>query len=162
MKELSNTLFCTCYAEWCDLAWEQLGESRKQISCIYVRNYTCLPAELFILHLLFFVVVPCFASSKCLLRRLHDQNGGDIYLAFNAHDYIVKVSIPPPPPKRRWLRVVSVSSVSDTCQCSCCYLSLFNYILCNSFAFLVQLYLCMLFVCWSTQTAHFNGAKAIL
>jgi ABC-type transport system involved in cytochrome c biogenesis permease subunit len=41
-------------------------------------------------------------------------------------------------------------------------MSLFNYILCNSFAFLVQLYLCMLFVCWSTQTAHFNGAKAIL
>lgn len=95
------------------MAWEQLGQSRKQISCIYVRYYTCLSAELFILHLLFFVV-PCFASSKCFLRRLHDKNGGDVYLAFNAHDYFVKVSIPPPPPKRRWLRVVSVSSISGT------------------------------------------------
>jgi len=40
------------------------------------------------------------------------MNGGDIYLGFNAHDYFVEVSIPPPPSKRRWLRMVSVSSVS--------------------------------------------------
>lgn len=48
-------------------------------------------------------------ESKFLAFTLHDQNGGDIYLAFNAHDYIVKVSIPPPPPKRRWLRVVDTN-----------------------------------------------------
>lgn len=48
-------------------------------------------------------------ESKFLAFTLHDKNGGDIYLAFNAHDYIVKVSIPPPPPKRRWLRVVDTN-----------------------------------------------------
>ncbi|KAJ6939511.1 isoamylase 3 [Populus alba x Populus x berolinensis] len=48
-------------------------------------------------------------ESKFLAFTLHDKNGGDIYLAFNAHDYFVKVSIPPPPPKRRWLRVVDTN-----------------------------------------------------
>lgn len=28
-------------------------------------------------------------------------------MAFNAHDYFVKVAIPSPPPKRQWFRVVS-------------------------------------------------------
>lgn len=40
--------------------------------------------------------------------RLHDKGGGDIYLAFNTHDFFVKVSIPPAPPKRHWFRVVSL------------------------------------------------------
>lgn len=132
------------------MAWEQLGESRKQISCIYVRNYTCLPTELFILHLLFFVVVPCFASSKCLLRRLHDKNGGDIYLAFNAHDYFVKVSLPPPPPKRRWLRVVSASSVYDTyanvLSATCCRLT-------TSFATLFPFWCNCICACYSSVGA---------
>ncbi|OMP01291.1 hypothetical protein COLO4_12004 [Corchorus olitorius] len=47
-------------------------------------------------------------ESKFLAFTLHDQSGGDIYLAFNALDYFVKVSIPPPPPKRHWCRVISV------------------------------------------------------
>lgn len=38
--------------------------------------------------------------------RLHDSSGGDIYLAFNAHDYVVKVLLPTPPTKRSWFRVV--------------------------------------------------------
>lgn len=39
--------------------------------------------------------------------RLHDEKlGGDIYLAFNAHDYFVKVVIPSPPQKQQWHRVV--------------------------------------------------------
>lgn len=41
--------------------------------------------------------------------RLHDSSGEDIYLAFNAHDYFVKVPLPPPPVKRRWFRVVSLT-----------------------------------------------------
>ncbi|KAL5777276.1 hypothetical protein ACOSP7_010202 [Xanthoceras sorbifolium] len=40
---------------------------------------------------------------------LHDNNGANIYLAFNAHDIFVKVSLPPPPPKRRWFRVVDTN-----------------------------------------------------
>ncbi|KAL9273040.1 Isoamylase 3, chloroplastic-like protein [Drosera capensis] len=31
----------------------------------------------------------------------HDKNGGDIYLAFNAHDYFVKAALPSPPRDRR-------------------------------------------------------------
>ncbi|XP_022768373.1 isoamylase 3, chloroplastic isoform X2 [Durio zibethinus] len=45
-------------------------------------------------------------DSKFLAFTLHDNSGGDIYLAFNAHDFFVKVSVPPPPPKRRWFRVI--------------------------------------------------------
>lgn len=41
--------------------------------------------------------------------RLHDDNGEDVYLAFNAHDYFVNVSLPSPPTNRRWFRVVSFS-----------------------------------------------------
>lgn len=41
------------------------------------------------------------------LCRLHDSNGEDIYLAFNAHDYFIEVYIPPPPIKRKWFSVVS-------------------------------------------------------
>lgn len=41
--------------------------------------------------------------------RLHDGNGGDIYLAFNAHHFFVKAEIPSPPQNRRWHRVVSYS-----------------------------------------------------
>ncbi|XP_057470073.1 LOW QUALITY PROTEIN: isoamylase 3, chloroplastic [Actinidia eriantha] len=49
------------------------------------------------------------AESKFLAFTFHDKNGGDIYLAFNAHDYFVKVAIPSPPQKRRWFRVVDTN-----------------------------------------------------
>ncbi|KAH1125105.1 hypothetical protein GYH30_014633 [Glycine max] len=44
-------------------------------------------------------------DSKFLAFTLHDKSGGDIYLAFNAHDYFVKVLLPAPPKKRNWFRV---------------------------------------------------------
>lgn len=47
---------------------------------------------------------------KNLFCRLHDNSGGDIYLAFNAHDYFIKVPIPAPPVKRNWFRVVGFFS----------------------------------------------------
>ncbi|KAJ4843526.1 Isoamylase 3, chloroplastic [Turnera subulata] len=48
-------------------------------------------------------------ESKFLAFTLHDSKGGDIYLAFNAHDYFIKVSIPPPPSSRQWFRVVDTN-----------------------------------------------------
>lgn len=51
-------------------------------------------------------------ESKFLAFTLHDSNGGDIYLAFNAHDYFVKVAIPSPPLKRQWFRVVDTNLMS--------------------------------------------------
>ncbi|KAL9270090.1 Isoamylase 3, chloroplastic-like protein [Drosera capensis] len=45
-------------------------------------------------------------ESKFLAFTFHDKNGGDIYLAFNAHDYFVKAALPSPPRDRRWFRVV--------------------------------------------------------
>ncbi|XP_052201670.1 isoamylase 3, chloroplastic isoform X2 [Diospyros lotus] len=48
-------------------------------------------------------------ESKFLAFTLHEKNGGDIYLAFNAHNYSVKVAIPPPPQTRRWFRVVDTN-----------------------------------------------------
>eukprot|EP00262_Sarcandra_glabra_P000408 TRINITY_DN10485_c1_g1_i3.p1 TRINITY_DN10485_c1_g1~~TRINITY_DN10485_c1_g1_i3.p1 ORF type:complete len:788 (-),score=138.80 TRINITY_DN10485_c1_g1_i3:476-2782(-) len=45
-------------------------------------------------------------ESKFLAFTLHDGNLGDIYLAFNAHDYFIKAVIPSPPQKSRWHRVV--------------------------------------------------------
>ncbi|GMN35239.1 hypothetical protein TIFTF001_005188 [Ficus carica] len=51
-------------------------------------------------------------ESKFLAFTLHDSSGEDIYLAFNAHDFFVKVSIPPPPAKRRWFRVVDTNMES--------------------------------------------------
>ncbi|CAL1390291.1 unnamed protein product [Linum trigynum] len=48
-------------------------------------------------------------DSKFLAFTLHDKNGGDIYLAFNAHHYFVKLSIPSPPANRRWHRVVDTN-----------------------------------------------------
>ncbi|XP_039041589.1 isoamylase 3, chloroplastic-like isoform X3 [Hibiscus syriacus] len=48
-------------------------------------------------------------ESKFLAFTLHENNGGDIYLAFNAHDFFVKVSIPPAPTARRWFRVVDTN-----------------------------------------------------
>lgn len=48
-------------------------------------------------------------SSKFLAFTLHDKKGRDIYLAFNAHEYFVKVLIPPPPTKMRWFRVVDTN-----------------------------------------------------
>ncbi|OUZ99592.1 Glycoside hydrolase [Macleaya cordata] len=52
-------------------------------------------------------------ESKFLAFTIHDSHhGGDIYLAFNAHDYFVKALIPSPPPKRRWLRVVDTNLVA--------------------------------------------------
>ncbi|XP_057424761.1 isoamylase 3, chloroplastic isoform X2 [Lotus japonicus] len=47
-------------------------------------------------------------DSKFLAFTLHDRSGGDIYLAFNAHDYFVKAPLPTPPTKR-WHRVVDTN-----------------------------------------------------
>ncbi|RYR47540.1 hypothetical protein Ahy_A07g033472 isoform B [Arachis hypogaea] len=51
-------------------------------------------------------------ESKFLAFTLHDNNGGDIYLAFNAHDFFVEVMLPTPPTKRSWFRVVDTNLVS--------------------------------------------------
>ncbi|XP_060673369.1 isoamylase 3, chloroplastic isoform X2 [Ziziphus jujuba] len=48
-------------------------------------------------------------DSTFLAFTLHDSNGEDIYLAFNAHDYSVKAYVPPPPVKRKWFRVVDTN-----------------------------------------------------
>lgn len=48
-------------------------------------------------------------ESKFLAFTLHDNNAGDIYVAFNAHDYFVKIPIPSPSQKRRWFRVVDTN-----------------------------------------------------
>jgi hypothetical protein len=48
--------------------------------------------------------------------RIHDHNsGGDIYLAFNAHEYVVDAVIPPPPHHKSWSRVVW--NLSDPAKC---------------------------------------------
>ncbi|KAK7353040.1 hypothetical protein VNO80_18473 [Phaseolus coccineus] len=44
-------------------------------------------------------------DSKFLAFTLHDRSGADIYLAFNAHNYFVKVLLPTPPEMRKWFRV---------------------------------------------------------
>ncbi|GER54103.1 glycogen debranching enzyme [Striga asiatica] len=46
-------------------------------------------------------------ESKFLAFTLHEENGDDLYVAFNAHDYFVKTVIPSPPQRKRWFRVVS-------------------------------------------------------
>ncbi|KAK7852891.1 isoamylase 3 [Quercus suber] len=48
-------------------------------------------------------------ESRFLAFTLHDNNGGDIYLAFNAHDYSVRASIPRPPVNKSWFRVVDTN-----------------------------------------------------
>nr|XP_016446885.1 PREDICTED: isoamylase 3, chloroplastic isoform X1 [Nicotiana tabacum] len=48
-------------------------------------------------------------ESRFLAFTLHDGNGGDIYLAFNAHHFFVKAEIPSPPQNRRWHRVVDTN-----------------------------------------------------
>ncbi|KAI4375086.1 hypothetical protein MLD38_012996 [Melastoma candidum] len=48
-------------------------------------------------------------DSKFLAFTLHESDGEDIYVAFNAHDYFVKVSIPRPPKNRLWHRVVDTN-----------------------------------------------------
>ncbi|KAK7282836.1 hypothetical protein RIF29_11920 [Crotalaria pallida] len=48
-------------------------------------------------------------DSRFLAFTLHDRNGGDVYLAFNAHDFFVKALLPTPPTKRRWFRVVDTN-----------------------------------------------------
>ncbi|KAL9228743.1 hypothetical protein vseg_004291 [Gypsophila vaccaria] len=49
------------------------------------------------------------SESKFLAFTIHGKKGGDIYLAFNAHDYFVNTAIPSPPQNRRWLRVVDTN-----------------------------------------------------
>ncbi|KAL7262551.1 hypothetical protein ACSBR1_000838 [Camellia fascicularis] len=49
------------------------------------------------------------SESKFLAFTFHDKNGGDIYLAFNAHSYFIEVALPSPPQKRRWFRVVDTN-----------------------------------------------------
>ncbi|KAJ4953333.1 hypothetical protein NE237_030165 [Protea cynaroides] len=48
-------------------------------------------------------------ESKFLAFTLHDDLGGDIYMAFNAHDYFVKAILPSPPHNRRWFRVADTN-----------------------------------------------------
>ncbi|KAL8490402.1 hypothetical protein ACS0TY_026054 [Phlomoides rotata] len=48
-------------------------------------------------------------ESKFLAFTLHEENGSDVYVAFNAHDYFIKASIPSPPESRRWYRVVDTN-----------------------------------------------------
>lgn len=49
-------------------------------------------------------------ESKFLAFTLHDDtDGGDVYLAFNAHDFSVKALIPSPPHKKHWHRVVDTN-----------------------------------------------------
>ncbi|KAM6571182.1 hypothetical protein CsatA_015262 [Cannabis sativa] len=48
-------------------------------------------------------------ESKFLAFTFHDSEGEDIYMAFNAHDYFIKVTIPPPPSNKRWFRVVDTN-----------------------------------------------------
>ncbi|KAJ4761088.1 Glycogen debranching enzyme [Rhynchospora pubera] len=49
-------------------------------------------------------------ESKFLAFTLHEEkHGGDIYLAFNAHDFFVEVTIPSPPHKNSWYRVVDTN-----------------------------------------------------
>lgn len=49
-------------------------------------------------------------ESRFLAFTLHDDKfGNDIYLAFNAHLYYVKVSIPSPSHKKKWNRVVDTN-----------------------------------------------------
>ncbi|OIW21837.1 hypothetical protein TanjilG_12946 [Lupinus angustifolius] len=48
-------------------------------------------------------------DSKFLAFTLHDKSGGDVYLAFNAHDFFVEVVLPTPPTNRRWFRVVDTN-----------------------------------------------------
>ncbi|XP_006660725.2 isoamylase 3, chloroplastic [Oryza brachyantha] len=49
-------------------------------------------------------------ESKFLAFTVHDHNSsGDIYLAFNAHDFFVDAVIPPPPHHKCWNRVVDTN-----------------------------------------------------
>ncbi|KAG7024561.1 Isoamylase 3, chloroplastic, partial [Cucurbita argyrosperma subsp. argyrosperma] len=50
-----------------------------------------------------------YALKISSIYRLHDGNGEDVYLAFNAHDYFVSVSLPSPPTNRKWFRVVDTN-----------------------------------------------------
>ena len=50
-------------------------------------------------------------ASKFLAFTLHDrgQGGGDLYIAFNAHEFYVDAALPPPPQGKRWARVVDTN-----------------------------------------------------
>ncbi|XP_027356519.1 isoamylase 3, chloroplastic isoform X1 [Abrus precatorius] len=52
------------------------------------------------------------SDSRFIAFTLHDKSEGDIYLAFNAHDYFVEVLLPIPPKKRKWFRVVDTNHKS--------------------------------------------------
>jgi len=50
-------------------------------------------------------------DSKFLAFTLHEgkYGGGDLYIAFNAHDYFIKLVVPPPPSGKCWYRVVDTN-----------------------------------------------------
>ncbi|XP_074263073.1 isoamylase 3, chloroplastic isoform X2 [Silene latifolia] len=48
-------------------------------------------------------------ESKFIAFTLHGEDGGNVFLAFNAHDYFVEAAIPSPPQNRQWLRVVDTN-----------------------------------------------------
>ncbi|KAH9625411.1 hypothetical protein KSS87_008201, partial [Heliosperma pusillum] len=54
------------------------------------------------------------AESKFIAFTLHGENGGNVYLAFNAHDYFVEAAIPSPPQNRHWLRVEKTVLTAST------------------------------------------------
>lgn len=95
---------------------------------------------------------------KNLFCRLHDNSGGDIYLAFNAHDYFIKVPIPAPPVKRNWFRVVGFFPTYSTyLSCLLAAISLLNCIVFH-FHFMLSLsYSFVLFVTMLLLTQHLFG-----
>uniref|UniRef100_A0A7N0TFX7 Glycosyl hydrolase family 13 catalytic domain-containing protein n=1 Tax=Kalanchoe fedtschenkoi TaxID=63787 RepID=A0A7N0TFX7_KALFE len=48
-------------------------------------------------------------QSKFLAFTLHSENGEDIYVAFNAHDYFVKTTVPRAPQNKSWFRVIDTN-----------------------------------------------------
>ncbi|GIL83908.1 hypothetical protein Vretifemale_12634 [Volvox reticuliferus] len=48
-------------------------------------------------------------ESRFLAFTLHHGEAGDIYAAFNAHSFSVAVSLPRPPPGRKWCRLVDTN-----------------------------------------------------
>ena len=50
-------------------------------------------------------------TSKFLAFTLHDrgQGCGDLYVAFNAHEFYVDAALPPPPHGKRWARIVDTN-----------------------------------------------------
>lgn len=102
-------LWSSLLVERCHLARGLLGEPGKQIFGIHVSlSITFVYAPYYGICLWCSKIqILGFWLSLPFYCRVHDHNsGGDIYLAFNAHDYFVDAVIPPPPHHKCWNRVV--------------------------------------------------------